>query len=141
MAPLGLECDLRFTIRERKERELNPQGTLHARPASNRLPSPIGWPFRLFRNYLDQDSNKTRTTAVRLSPTLEAGRDFRFTTEAVAGGLCSSGRQGIRTLTANWPHGLANRPGKPYPATFRIHQWTNRESNPDCQPAELESYR
>ena len=30
-----------------------------------------------------------------------------------------SGRQGIRTLTALWPHGLANRPGKPYPATLR----------------------
>ena len=30
-----------------------------------------------------------------------------------------SGRQGIRTLTAQRPHGLANRPGKPYPATFR----------------------
>src|SRR5262245_2417255 len=26
------------------------------------------------------------------------------------------------------PHGLANRPGEPYPATFRI-QWTHRESN------------
>jgi len=31
---------------QRKERELNPQGTCDARPASNRFPSPIGWPFR-----------------------------------------------------------------------------------------------
>ena len=38
------------------------------------------------------------------------------------------------------PHGLANRPGQPYPATFRI-QWTHRESNPDLQPAELVSSR
>ncbi len=37
--------------------------------------------------------------------------------------------------------GLANRSGKPYPATFRICQWTHRESNPDCQSAELESFR
>lgn len=32
--------------------------------------------------------------------------------------MSQSGRQGIRTLTTNWPLGLANRPGKPYPATF-----------------------
>lgn len=27
-------------------------------------------------------------------------------------------------------HGLANRPGEPYPATFRMFQWTHWESNP-----------
>ena len=79
-------------------------------------------------------STRTRTRNIPL----EAGDDFRFTIEAAVGGLSSSGRQGIRTLTTNWPHGLANRPGKPYPATFR-NQWTHRESNPDCQPAELAS--
>lgn len=31
------------------------------------------------------------------------------------------------------------RPGQPYPATF--HQWTHRGSNPDCQSAELVSFR
>ncbi len=40
-------------------------------------------------------------------------------------------------------HGLANRPGEPYPATFHIFQWTHWESNPDPriggQPAELVS--
>ena len=36
-------------------------------------------------------------------------------------------------------HGLANRPGEPYPATFRKFQWTHWESNPDFQPAELVS--
>ena len=36
-------------------------------------------------------------------------------------------------------HGLANRPGEPYPATFRMFQWTHWESNPDFQPAELVS--
>ncbi len=36
-------------------------------------------------------------------------------------------------------HGLANRPGEPYPATFRIFKWTHWESNPDFQPAELVS--
>lgn len=38
------------------------------------------------------------------------------------------------------PHGLANRPGKPYPATLRT-QWTRRESNPHCQHARLASSR
>ena len=34
------------------------------------------------------------------------------------------------------PHGLANRPGEPYPATFRI-QWTGRgiePRSPGCRP-------
>ena len=32
-------------------------------------------------------------------------------------------------------HGLANRPGKPYPATFPIYLWTDRESNSDLRHA------
>ena len=32
-------------------------------------------------------------------------------------------------------HGLANRPGEPYPATFHLFQWTHRESNPDYRHA------
>ena len=131
-SPLGPGRDFRFTIRERKERELNPQGTVHARPASNRFPSPIGWPFRC----LFHAPTRTRTQNIPL----EAGHDFHFTIEATVGSSSSSGRQGIRTLTTNWPHSLANRPGKPYPATFR-NQWTHRESNPECQPAELASCR
>ena len=110
-SPLGPGRDFRFTIRERKERELNPQGTVHARSASNRFPSPFGWPFRC----LFDASTRTRTQ----NTPLEAGHDFPFTIEATVGSSSSSGRQGIRTLTTNWPHGLANRPGKPYPATFR----------------------
>ena len=51
-----------------------------------------------------------------------------------------SGRHGIRThMTLVESHGLANRPGEPYPATFRMFQWTHWESNPDFQPAELVS--
>src|SRR5687768_711254 len=38
------------------------------------------------------------------------------------------------------PHGLANRPGKPYPATFR-NQWTHRESNSDFRHARAVSSR
>ncbi len=38
------------------------------------------------------------------------------------------------------PHGLANRPGEPYPATFRI-QWTHRESNSDFRHARAVSSR
>src|SRR5439155_25705725 len=32
----------------------------------------------------------------------------------------TSGRHGIRTHTTLRPHGVANRPGQPYPATFRM---------------------
>ena len=42
--------------RQRKERELNPQGR-EAQPASNRVPSPIGLPFRLYFS----NSSSTRT--------------------------------------------------------------------------------
>jgi hypothetical protein len=38
------------------------------------------------------------------------------------------------------PHGLANRPGEPYPATFR-NQWTHRESNSDFRHARAVSSR
>jgi hypothetical protein len=38
------------------------------------------------------------------------------------------------------PHGLANRPGEPYPATFR-DQWTHRESNSDFRHARAVSSR
>src|SRR5690349_616608 len=43
------------------------------------------------------------------------------------------------TLPCN-SHGLANRPGEPYPATFRI-QWTHRESNSDFRHARAVSSR
>ena len=50
---------------------------------------------------------------------------------------------------AYWPHGLANRPGEPYPATFQRKsvqcsekvEWTVGESNPDFLHAKQESYR
>ncbi len=39
-------------------------------------------------------------------------------------------------------HGLANRPGEPYPATFRMFmQWTDRELNPDFRHARAVSSR
>ena len=38
------------------------------------------------------------------------------------------------------PHGLANRPGEPYPATFH-NQWTHRESNSDLRHARAVSSR
>ncbi len=38
-----------------------------------------------------------------------------------------------------WRTALAERPGQPYPATFR--KWTHRESNPNLQSAELVSSR
>ena len=38
------------------------------------------------------------------------------------------------------PHGLANRPGEPYPATFQ-GKWTHRESNSDFRHARAVSSR
>jgi hypothetical protein len=38
-------------------------------------------------------------------------------------------------------HGLANRPGEPYPATFHFIKWTHRESNPDLRHARAVSSR
>ena len=52
----------------------------------------------------------------------------------------ASGRRGSRTHMAVKPHGLANRPGEPYPATFRM-QWTHRESNSDLCHARAVSSR
>ena len=46
---------------------------------------------------------------------------------------------GSRTLISVRKTALAERPGQPYPATFR--KWTHRESNPDLQSAELVSSR
>ena len=107
-SPLGPGRDFRFTIRERKERELNPQGTQHARPASNRFPSPFGWPFRCLFNA----STRTRTQNIPL----EAGHDLHFTTEALQ-------KRKARDSNPHLPRGraaLAVRSGQPYPATFRI---------------------
>ena len=64
--------------------------------------------------FLFNASTRTRTQ----NAPLEAEHDFHFTIEAVLDGLLSSGRRGIRTLTTRRPHGLANRPDKPYSATF-----------------------
>lgn len=106
-ASLGPRRDFRFTIRERKERESNPQGTQHVRPASNRFPSPFGWPFDCLFNA----SARTRTQNIPL----EAGHDFPFTTEALQ-------KRKARDSNPHLPRGraaLAVRSGQPYPATFR----------------------
>ena len=55
-----------------------------------------------------------------------------------------SGRCEIRTrIPSERKTGLADRPGNPYPATFRMFlslQWTHRESNPDCRHARAVSF-
>ena len=85
---------------------------------------------------------------------------IRFTIEAQFESIMADegGRQGIRTLMTVKSHGLANRPGEPYPATFhstklggslvlpilkfRLHsKWTAGESNPDYLIANQESCR
>lgn len=66
-ASLGTRRDFRFTIGG--DHQLSSSGRrgnrtrkahVLARPASNRFPSPVGWPFRfcfVFHEYPDQDSN------------------------------------------------------------------------------------
>ena len=49
------------------------------------------------------------------------------------------GRRGIRTHMTRRSRGLANRPGKPYPATFRSFQWTHPELNWDLRHARAAS--
>jgi hypothetical protein len=55
----------------------------------------------------------------------------------------ASGRQGIRTLIPlEGETALAERPGEPYPATFRSGvQWTHRESNPGLRRAMAVPFR
>ena len=75
---------------------------------SNRCPAPIGRPFR----YLFNASTRTRTWNIPL----EAGGDFRFTTETYQ-------KRKARDSNPHPPCGraaLAVRSGQPYPATFRI---------------------
>ncbi len=77
-------------------------------------------------------SSSTRIRTWNLS--LEARHDVRFTIEPW---------QSINSQRKAWdsnPHAapsgsaLAVRPGKPYPATFRMIQWTHWESNPTAFP-------
>jgi hypothetical protein len=66
------------------------------------------------------------------NPSFEARHDFRFNIGAM------SGRQGSRTLISVGRTALAERPGQPYPATFR--KWTAEELNPDSLGANQVSY-
>ncbi len=139
---------------------MNSQGNAIARPASNRLPSPIGLPFRFV-------SSPTR---IRTWNTwLEARYDHPFHHQAI------SGRQGNRTLITLWRICLAGRPSEPVSGylpfvcfvsgvtenrTRRVsrelgrhaiavssrwtitptHQWTAGESNPDYLSANQVSF-
>ena len=68
-----------FSIK-RKKRESNSQGTRErTRPASNRLPSPIGLPFRSPQQAASLFSSPTRIRTWNTS--LEARDDVRFTIE------------------------------------------------------------
>ena len=73
-SPLGPERDLHFTIRERKERELNPQGTLKM---LDRLPTGARHQSGCPSVFLHTSTrNRTQNTP------LEAEHDFHFTIEA-----------------------------------------------------------
>jgi hypothetical protein len=67
------------------------------------------------------DRDDTRQTNAEEHPTKTRTRNALVRSEA----WCPfhhrgrSGRRGSRTLTALRPHGLADRPGNPYPAAFR----------------------
>lgn len=81
--------------------------TLDRLPTDSRLRS--GCPS----NHASITSTRIRTRNTQL----EAGRDFRFTIEAIRQ---KSGRQGIRTLISlEERSALAVRSGQPYPATFQ----------------------
>jgi len=106
---------------QRKERESNSQGTCaRTRPASNRLPSPFGLPFRMFARGELFLSSSTRIRTRPFQTNTGLGRsedDLRFTIEPCQRGV--SGRHGIRTHMPAKAHALAVRSGQPYPATFR----------------------
>ena len=97
---------------QRNGRELNPQDafTFDRLPTGSRRqsggPSVGGWRVKV------EGSSKFPSTKIRL---ICIPPFCSLTPKAT-----ESGRQGSRTLKARRPHGLANRPGKPYPATFRI---------------------
>ena len=95
-----------------------------APPGSSRLPSPIGLPIQL--------SSPTRIRTWNLS--FEARHDVRFTIEP----FCKQAEgKGFEPSSPLWWHALAVRPGKPYPATFRKIEWTERESNPPTDLARI----
>ena len=102
---------------------MNPQGACHRLPTGAR---PIGRPFRCFFNA----STRTRTR----NTSLEARHDLHFTIEAKR-------QRKARDLNPHLPRSrtaLAERPGQPYPATFRIQRVVsgptgNRTRIPACR--------
>ncbi len=122
------------TNASRRRPESNRQGlSLDRLPTGSRRGAPTeGWsgsPSISLLSFSSPTRTRTRNTL------LEARDDFLFTIEP---------QRKARDLNPHDPresHGLANRPGKPYPATFRLIEWSQRESNPDCQSAELVSSR
>ena len=100
---------------KRKERELNPQGR-EAQPASNRVSSPIGLPFRF-------EFSVSSPTRISNSP---SSRERKVGESNPLQPRCRG----------DWlaPSFLSQFGYLPY-------QWTHRESNPDYQSAELVSSR
>ena len=103
--------DFRFTIEPLCKAEGEGVGpsrqVKHAQPGSNRFPSPIGLPFRIStaaRPGFEPGTSRSKRDMMSVSPS------SRF---AKAEGM------GFEPTGLRKSHGLANRPGKPYPATFR----------------------
>jgi hypothetical protein len=84
-----------------------------AQPASNRLPSSIGWPFRFFS--VSNTPTRTRTR----NPSLGPRRDFPFTTGTCFVLTDPAEGKGFEPSSRRARTALAERPGQPYPATFR----------------------
>ena len=81
---------------------------------------------------------RTRTRNTQL----EAGHDFHFTIGACFISTNLAEGKGFEPSSRRAGTALAERPGQPYPATFRFFfQWTHRESNSDFQTAGLMSSR
>ena len=71
---------------------------------------------------------------------LEARNDHPFHHRGLVASIRAEGK-GFEPSSRLAGTALAERPGQPYPATFRFVQWTHRESNPDLQTASLMSSR
>ncbi len=113
---------------ERKEKESNPQGR-KAQPASNRVPSPIGLPFRFVFSISSPTRNRTRNFS------LEARHDVRFTIEPKAEG------GGIEPYPTPLPERLVSNQ-VPEPVRLpSVFQWTHRELNSDSRHARAVSSR
>ena len=103
---------------------------LIARPPSKRVPSPIGWPFRYLSNRVDVTMhaparNRTRNSSLGPRGDLRSTTGTPYVLAAEGKGFEPSFPGGNRVSSAARPTVSGYLP------SFRSHQWTAGESNPD----------